>query len=211
LSFSSSLFHRLLHFFSILFPHNIFLLISYCLPPSSFPFISSSFLYASYYYFRHLVFTLSSLPWPNLTAVCSPIWKAFLLILAAHVVCASRSPQETRPLRYPQAYTAASLLLLIAQTLEIVFSRGGWHFVEGFFLIFSFFFLFFLQSMIIFFDYIKYSLSISSKDRLCGLVVRVLDYRCRGPGFDSRALQEKSSGSGTGSTQPREYNWGATW
>jgi hypothetical protein len=23
-------------------------------------------------------------------------------------------------------------------------------------------------------------------DRLCGLVVRVLDYRCRGPGFDSR-------------------------
>jgi hypothetical protein len=25
-------------------------------------------------------------------------------------------------------------------------------------------------------------------DRLCGLVVRVLDYRCRGPGFDSQAL-----------------------
>jgi hypothetical protein len=24
----------------------------------------------------------------------------------------------------------------------------------------------------------------------CGLVVRVLDYRCRGPGFDSRALQK---------------------
>jgi hypothetical protein len=50
-------------------------------------------------------------------------------------------------------------------------------------------------------------------DRLCGLVVRVLDYRCRGPGFDSRALQRKkeSSGSGTGCTQPREYNWGATW
>jgi hypothetical protein len=43
-------------------------------------------------------------------------------------------------------------------------------------------------------------------DRLCGLVARVLDYRCRGPGFDSRALQKKSSGSGTGSTQPREYN-----
>jgi hypothetical protein len=45
-------------------------------------------------------------------------------------------------------------------------------------------------------------------DRLCGLVVRVLDYRCRGPGFDSRALQKKkkSSGSGTGSTQPPEYN-----
>jgi hypothetical protein len=23
--------------------------------------------------------------------------------------------------------------------------------------------------------------------------------------------EKKSSGSGTGSTQPREYNWGATW
>jgi hypothetical protein len=50
-----------------------------------------------------------------------------------------------------------------------------------------------------------------SMGSLCGLVVRVLDYRCRGPGFDSRALQKKSSGSGTGSTQPCEYNWGATW
>jgi hypothetical protein len=42
-------------------------------------------------------------------------------------------------------------------------------------------------------------------DRLCGLVVRVLDYRHRGPGFDSRALQKKISGSGTGCTQLREY------
>jgi hypothetical protein len=40
-----------------------------------------------------------------------------------------------------------------------------------------------------------------------GYKVRVLDYRSRGPGFDSRAIPEKkSSGSGTGSTQPREYN-----
>jgi hypothetical protein len=31
-------------------------------------------------------------------------------------------------------------------------------------------------------------------DRLCGLVVRVLDYRSRGPGFDSRALQKKVDG-----------------
>jgi hypothetical protein len=31
-------------------------------------------------------------------------------------------------------------------------------------------------------------------DRLCGLVVRVLDYRCRDPGFDSRALQKKVVG-----------------
>jgi ribosomal protein L37E len=35
----------------------------------------------------------------------------------------------------------------------------------------------------------------------------------RRPGFDSRHYQKKkqNSGSGTGSTQPREYNWGATW
>jgi hypothetical protein len=34
----------------------------------------------------------------------------------------------------------------------------------------------------------------------------------RRPGFLFPALPEKkSSGSGTGSTQPREYNWGATW
>ena len=36
--------------------------------------------------------------------------------------------------------------------------------------------------------------------RLCGLVVRVSGYWYRGPGFDPR----RSSGSGTGSTQPRE-------
>jgi hypothetical protein len=33
----------------------------------------------------------------------------------------------------------------------------------------------------------------------------------RRPGFDSRHYQKKSSGSGTGSTQPRYYNWGSTW
>jgi hypothetical protein len=34
----------------------------------------------------------------------------------------------------------------------------------------------------------------SCADRLCGLMVRVLDYRCRGPGFDSRVLQKKVVG-----------------
>jgi hypothetical protein len=43
-------------------------------------------------------------------------------------------------------------------------------------------------------------------DRLCGLVVWVPGYRSRGPGSISGC-----SGSGTGSTQPHEYNWGATW
>jgi hypothetical protein len=42
-----------------------------------------------------------------------------------------------------------------------------------------------------------------SIDRLCGLVVRVLSYRSGGPGSIPCTT---SSGSGTGSTQPREYN-----
>jgi hypothetical protein len=43
-------------------------------------------------------------------------------------------------------------------------------------------------------------------DRLCGLVVRVLGYRSGGPGSIPGTTKEKSCGSGTGSTQPREYN-----
>jgi hypothetical protein len=39
--------------------------------------------------------------------------------------------------------------------------------------------------------YVLYSIW---SDLLCGLVVRVLDYRYRGPGFDSRALQKKVVG-----------------
>jgi hypothetical protein len=40
-------------------------------------------------------------------------------------------------------------------------------------------------------------------DRLCGLVVRVR--------FPALPDFLRSSGSGTGSTQPREDNWGGTW
>jgi hypothetical protein len=42
-------------------------------------------------------------------------------------------------------------------------------------------------------------------DRLCGLVVRVLGYRSGCPG-SIPGTTKKNSGSGTGSTQPREYN-----
>jgi hypothetical protein len=55
------------------------------------------------------------------------------------------------------------------------------------------------------------SSSSSSSDRLCGLVVRVLGYRFGGPGSIPGTTRKKSNGSGTGSTQPREYNWGAAW
>jgi hypothetical protein len=41
--------------------------------------------------------------------------------------------------------------------------------------------------------------------RPCGLVVRVLGYRSGGPG-SIPGTTKKSSGSGTGSTRPREYN-----
>jgi hypothetical protein len=43
-------------------------------------------------------------------------------------------------------------------------------------------------------------------DHLCGLVVRVLGYRSGGPGSIPGTTKKKSNGSGTGSTQPREYN-----
>jgi hypothetical protein len=49
------------------------------------------------------------------------------------------------------------------------------------------------------------------RDRLCDLVVRVLGYRSGGPGSIPGTTRNKNSGSGMGSTQPREYNWGATW
>jgi hypothetical protein len=43
-------------------------------------------------------------------------------------------------------------------------------------------------------------------DRPCGLVVRVLGYRSGGSGSIPGTTRKKNSGSGTGSTQPREYN-----
>jgi hypothetical protein len=49
-------------------------------------------------------------------------------------------------------------------------------------------------------------------DRLCGLVFRVPGCISRGPGSIPGATRFfRSSGFGTGSTQPREYNWGPTW
>jgi hypothetical protein len=50
------------------------------------------------------------------------------------------------------------------------------------------------------------------QDRLCGLVVRVPGCRSRDPvRFPELPDFLRSSGSGTGFTQPREYNRGATW
>jgi hypothetical protein len=48
-------------------------------------------------------------------------------------------------------------------------------------------------------------------DRVCAIVVRVLGYRYGGPGSIPGTTRKKSSGSGTESTKPREYNWGDTW
>jgi hypothetical protein len=45
----------------------------------------------------------------------------------------------------------------------------------------------------VFISLIKISYVFNS-DRHCGLVARVLGYRSRGPGFDSRALQKKVVG-----------------
>jgi hypothetical protein len=43
-------------------------------------------------------------------------------------------------------------------------------------------------------------------DHLSGLVVRVLGYRSGGPGSIPGTTRKKSNGSGTGYTQPCEYN-----
>jgi hypothetical protein len=52
--------------------------------------------------------------------------------------------------------------------------------------------------------------TVFSSDSLCGLVVRVLGYRSGGPGSIPVTTRKKSSVSGTGSTQSREKNCGAT-
>jgi hypothetical protein len=52
-----------------------------------------------------------------------------------------------------------------------------------------------------------YGAVLSHADLLCGLVVRVLGYRSGGPGSIPGTTRKKiSSGSGTGSIQPRGYN-----
>jgi hypothetical protein len=50
------------------------------------------------------------------------------------------------------------------------------------------------------------TVNIATGDGLCGLVVGVLGYRSGGPGSILGTTRKKSSESGTGSTQPREYN-----
>jgi hypothetical protein len=58
-----------------------------------------------------------------------------------------------------------------------------------------------------FHTHFKFELVFLKTDRLCGLVVRVLGYRSGGPGsIPGTTREKKSSGYGTGSTQPREYN-----
>jgi hypothetical protein len=42
-------------------------------------------------------------------------------------------------------------------------------------------------------------------------VVRVLGFRSGGPRSIPGTTRKKVVGSRTGSTQPGEYNWGATW
>jgi hypothetical protein len=51
--------------------------------------------------------------------------------------------------------------------------------------------LFNIYTLILLYIAILYITHNNRFDRLCGLVVRVLDYRCRGPGFDSQALPKK--------------------
>jgi hypothetical protein len=50
--------------------------------------------------------------------------------------------------------------------------------------------------------YFKLSITYLFGDRLCGLVV-ILGYRSGGPGSIPSTTRKKSSGPGTGSTQPR--------
>jgi hypothetical protein len=56
-------------------------------------------------------------------------------------------------------------------------------------------------------QYLHFPIRLNGKD-LCGLVVSVPGYRSRGPGSISGATRFflRSSGSGTGSTQPHDDN-----
>jgi hypothetical protein len=59
--------------------------------------------------------------------------------------------------------------------------------------------------------YMKLCIGMDENDRLCGLVVKVPGYRFRGPGLipSSTRFFLRSSGSGTGSTPPRDDNLGS--
>jgi hypothetical protein len=64
----------------------------------------------------------------------------------------------------------------------------------------------YISCVLLRFALVELSSVLCSSDRLCGLVVRVLGYRPGGPGLIPGTTRNKSSGSGTASTQPREYN-----
>jgi hypothetical protein len=53
---------------------------------------------------------------------------------------------------------------------------------------------------------VTFMCAVVTVDRLCGLVVRVPGYRSGSSGSIPGHYKKKSSGSGTGSAQPREYD-----
>jgi hypothetical protein len=91
-----------------------------------------------------------------------------------------------------------------ALSFPVLFFFPFYLFCFIFCLLYSFIiFVFFLRPTLFYFPF-HYS-----PDRICGLAVRVLCYRSRGPGSipGTTRFFLRSSGSGTGSSQPRDDNW----
>ena len=105
--------------------------------------------------------------------------------------------------------------IFIKQGLLFIFSIIWWKWIveklkiDLFIIIVFIFFIYKLRSLPR-----KIPETIKIVDRLFGIVVSTSDCHPRGHGFDSRLYPRNFSGSigsGTGSTQPREDNWVATW